>query len=354
MRKVGRPSLQLNKSEITALFDMPQQSAAKLLGVSLSGLKKECRKFGIPHWPYKRSWSIPNGVVSAIGHGTNTLISQTCCSEVQEGAAPPPPEQCRPNTCVSVTMNKTPASGQWTLNQASMVNQMGADKLQMPQLLLEYQAPSAMGMRESVLGGWQTAQPPQVPRDVRPSAPAQALLGVIPKNPWAELGYCSQDPSKGSTRDPVVPLHRSLPLNYVHGCHCATSSPGSRPQDSGGQSVRSSDHLQANTNIGYRELPGAATSSADHLRFLQSVPATTGLDQNLSFINGMEARTNDGYAGGITSEGITCLQPSSQQRSVFQFQPVLAFQTQPASSSGFEALRFTQKVQLGSPYFRGP
>lgn len=53
-KKAGRPALQLKEDAITALFGIPQPSAAKVLGVSVSGLKKQCRKFGILHWPYKR------------------------------------------------------------------------------------------------------------------------------------------------------------------------------------------------------------------------------------------------------------------------------------------------------------
>ena len=52
--KKGRPSLQLKKGEITPLFNMPQPTAAKLLGVSLTSLKRECRKFGILKWPFRR------------------------------------------------------------------------------------------------------------------------------------------------------------------------------------------------------------------------------------------------------------------------------------------------------------
>jgi hypothetical protein len=74
----------------------------------------------------------------------------------------------------------------------------------------------------------------------------------------------------------------------------------------------------------------------------------------MSFMNGMEAQTNGGSFGGITSEGLTCLQPSSQQRSAFQSQPALAFQTQPPSSAGLGALRFTQQVQPFFPYLKGP
>ena len=54
-RKVGRPAIQIDKDAITALFEMPQPEAARRLGVSLSGLKKVCRKHDILQWPYKRN-----------------------------------------------------------------------------------------------------------------------------------------------------------------------------------------------------------------------------------------------------------------------------------------------------------
>ena len=54
-KKLGRPALFLNKRDITALLHMPQPAAAQQLRVSLSSLKRECRRLGIRHWPYKRS-----------------------------------------------------------------------------------------------------------------------------------------------------------------------------------------------------------------------------------------------------------------------------------------------------------
>ena len=55
VKKVGRPSLQLKRSAIEALFELPQPVAAQHLGVSVSRLKRECRKLGISLWPYKRN-----------------------------------------------------------------------------------------------------------------------------------------------------------------------------------------------------------------------------------------------------------------------------------------------------------
>ena len=51
--RVGRPAFQLSKSKITALFGVSQPLAAHRLGVSVSWLKRKCRKLGIQHWPYK-------------------------------------------------------------------------------------------------------------------------------------------------------------------------------------------------------------------------------------------------------------------------------------------------------------
>ncbi len=41
--------MMLSKSAVTSLFDQPQPVAAFCLGVSLSVLKKACRKFEIEH-----------------------------------------------------------------------------------------------------------------------------------------------------------------------------------------------------------------------------------------------------------------------------------------------------------------
>jgi hypothetical protein len=54
--KRGRPVVRISSARIVALFHMPQPQAARCLGVSLSALKKVCRKHAISRWPYKRSW----------------------------------------------------------------------------------------------------------------------------------------------------------------------------------------------------------------------------------------------------------------------------------------------------------
>jgi hypothetical protein len=52
----GRPSTIVRKSEIMALYNLPQPEAARSLGISLSALKNICRRVGISRWPYQRDY----------------------------------------------------------------------------------------------------------------------------------------------------------------------------------------------------------------------------------------------------------------------------------------------------------
>jgi len=52
-RKAGA-SVVLRKQEICKLFAQSQGEAAKQLGISITTLKKVCRKMGIVRWPFSR------------------------------------------------------------------------------------------------------------------------------------------------------------------------------------------------------------------------------------------------------------------------------------------------------------
>ena len=52
----GRPMTTISKSDVTALFNLPQPEAAFVLGISLSALKRVCRRVGIKRWPYQRNY----------------------------------------------------------------------------------------------------------------------------------------------------------------------------------------------------------------------------------------------------------------------------------------------------------
>lgn len=46
--------MEVNSSAIRALFGIPQPIASKMLGISLTSLKKICRTMGVLRWPYQR------------------------------------------------------------------------------------------------------------------------------------------------------------------------------------------------------------------------------------------------------------------------------------------------------------
>jgi len=48
----GRLPLHIDRNAITALFGQPQALAAQHLGISVTALKKTCRKLGVMRWPH--------------------------------------------------------------------------------------------------------------------------------------------------------------------------------------------------------------------------------------------------------------------------------------------------------------
>mmetsp|Transcript_26050 Transcript_26050/g.65770 ORF Transcript_26050/g.65770 Transcript_26050/m.65770 type:complete len:290 (+) Transcript_26050:172-1041(+) len=44
----------LNRKRVQQLFDLPLKDAAALLGISMTALKKACRKIGVERWPYRK------------------------------------------------------------------------------------------------------------------------------------------------------------------------------------------------------------------------------------------------------------------------------------------------------------
>eukprot|EP00960_Hanusia_phi_P065763 766204-Hanusia_phi.AAC.3 len=52
------PPVPLSLPALQALFHLPQEIAARRLGMSVSSLKLACRKLGIRRWPYSR-WALP-------------------------------------------------------------------------------------------------------------------------------------------------------------------------------------------------------------------------------------------------------------------------------------------------------
>ena len=49
-----RTPVLFDRTDLEALFELPQPDAARRLGISLTTLKQACRKLGVKRWPYQR------------------------------------------------------------------------------------------------------------------------------------------------------------------------------------------------------------------------------------------------------------------------------------------------------------
>eukprot|EP00802_Teleaulax_amphioxeia_P018016 Tamp_18191.p2 GENE.Tamp_18191~~Tamp_18191.p2 ORF type:complete len:179 (-),score=17.89 Tamp_18191:337-873(-) len=78
----GRPALKVDPDAIRALFDIPQPQAARTLGISLTALKKECRRIGVSRWPYQRHSRMTHPVRCST---TGTLLGSIVISLGDEG-----------------------------------------------------------------------------------------------------------------------------------------------------------------------------------------------------------------------------------------------------------------------------
>ncbi|EKX36946.1 hypothetical protein GUITHDRAFT_116813 [Guillardia theta CCMP2712] len=77
-------------STLEPLFHLPQESAARRLGVSLTSLKAACRKIGIKRWPYRR-WP-EAGLEDDLGAPAPSLTAASSNNTlVMEAAVPSPP-----------------------------------------------------------------------------------------------------------------------------------------------------------------------------------------------------------------------------------------------------------------------
>ncbi|EKX36947.1 hypothetical protein GUITHDRAFT_116814 [Guillardia theta CCMP2712] len=77
-------------STLEPLFHLPQESAARRLGVSLTSLKAACRKIGIKRWPYRR-WPEAD-LEDDLGAPAPSLTAASSTNTlVMEAAVPSPP-----------------------------------------------------------------------------------------------------------------------------------------------------------------------------------------------------------------------------------------------------------------------
>ena len=57
-RRALRPASEITQEELSACFHLPSEAACRKLGIGLTVLKRQCRKFGIKRWPFRKMKSL--------------------------------------------------------------------------------------------------------------------------------------------------------------------------------------------------------------------------------------------------------------------------------------------------------
>lgn len=69
--KVSR-SVEITRERLASFFHVPSELACRELGIGLTVLKRQCRKYGIPRWPFRKMKSLDN-LIQRIAEDNNAL-----------------------------------------------------------------------------------------------------------------------------------------------------------------------------------------------------------------------------------------------------------------------------------------
>mmetsp|Transcript_36522 Transcript_36522/g.85287 ORF Transcript_36522/g.85287 Transcript_36522/m.85287 type:complete len:297 (-) Transcript_36522:427-1317(-) len=117
--RVSNEPVVLNRKRVQQLFDLPLKDAAALLGISMTALKKACRKIGVERWPYRK--------VQTPKAPTSPPISPAC------GPGTPP---LRDSTVLLPTAAAASSASRWVHEQAKAEPEVGeSDRMAIGSLL---------------------------------------------------------------------------------------------------------------------------------------------------------------------------------------------------------------------------
>lgn len=89
----GRIASEITREELSECFNMPSEDAAKKLGVGLTVLKRICRKFGVPRWPYRKLKSLDR-LITNVEVGGGQAAARGAAHEGQQAEPALPPPRC--------------------------------------------------------------------------------------------------------------------------------------------------------------------------------------------------------------------------------------------------------------------
>jgi hypothetical protein len=82
--------VRLWQGELSACFHLPSEAACRKLGIGLTVLKRQCRKFGIKRWPFRKMKSLDRlitNVQAGISPGDQNRMLVKSVEELEVGSS---------------------------------------------------------------------------------------------------------------------------------------------------------------------------------------------------------------------------------------------------------------------------
>ena len=112
-KRLSRPASEITREELAACFHLPSEAACRQLNIGLTVLKRQCRRFGIKRWPFRKMKSLDrliNNVQQGVSPGdqNRALIKSVEELEAQKRkmarAAPRPPARAPAVACPAAVL----------------------------------------------------------------------------------------------------------------------------------------------------------------------------------------------------------------------------------------------------------
>jgi hypothetical protein len=101
LQRVSRAASEITRNELAVCFHLPSEAACRQLGIGLTVLKRQCRKFGIKRWPFRKIKSLDRlicNVQAGISPGDQNRLLVMSVEELEE-------EKRKMESCVSLDLN---------------------------------------------------------------------------------------------------------------------------------------------------------------------------------------------------------------------------------------------------------
>ena len=171
-RRPLRSAADITQEELSSCFHLPSEVACKKLGIGLTVLKRQCRKFGIKRWPFRKMKSLDRlitNVQAGISPGDQNRVLVKSVEELEE-------QKRRMEECQVLDLDDNTKR----LPQASKANHKARRMAQRP----EMSGMEALGARQRLqawVPPWRAPPPPVHVGNGNTKAAAAAMRAGTPR-----------------------------------------------------------------------------------------------------------------------------------------------------------------------------